>query len=173
MNVVEFVSDPLEALTVTVKFPVGVPVVTLKFSLFETPPPGEGFVTTTGYEPVDAMSLAESEIVSCDAFTKLAVWDTPLKVTVEAVVRPDPLIVSVCDCDPAACSVGDRDVIDGTGLLTGGGVPLPPPPPQLSTVASNASTTVPSTVLRRRRTAMPIKQVAINGSIVLASHPAR
>jgi len=61
------VSDPLLPVTITVKLPVGVPVTTLKFTAPEAPPPGVGFVTTTGKLPAAAMSLAVNEIASCDA----------------------------------------------------------------------------------------------------------
>ena len=61
------VSDPLVPLTVTLKVPVGVPVTTLKFTALDAPPPGVGFVTTTGKLPVAAISAVVNEIVSCDA----------------------------------------------------------------------------------------------------------
>ena len=66
VNVVLCVSEPLLAVTVTWKLPVGVPVSTLKFTGLETPPPGEGLVTTTGNVPVAARSLVDSGMDSCD-----------------------------------------------------------------------------------------------------------
>jgi hypothetical protein len=50
------VSDPLVAVTVTLKVPVGVPVVTSRLTGFEVPPPGAGFVMTTGKVPIVAES---------------------------------------------------------------------------------------------------------------------
>ena len=61
------VSDPLLPVTITLKVPVGVPVTTLKSTGVEAPPPGAGFVTTTGKVPVAAKSAGVSEIDSCDA----------------------------------------------------------------------------------------------------------
>jgi len=48
------------AVTVMLKLPVGVPVTTSKFAVFEVPPPGEGLFTTTGRVAVDAKSLVPS-----------------------------------------------------------------------------------------------------------------
>ena len=53
-NIAVCVSAPLVALTVTVKVPVDVPVVTTKLTGAEAPPPGVGLVTTTGSWPVEA-----------------------------------------------------------------------------------------------------------------------
>jgi hypothetical protein len=57
VNVVLCVSDPLEAVTVTVKFPVGVPLTTLKSTAAGAPPPGVELVTTTGKLLVVARSF--------------------------------------------------------------------------------------------------------------------
>ena len=62
---------PLVAVTVTAKLPVGVPVTTLKFTGLDAPPPGEGFVTTTGKVPVVARSTAVRAIEICDALVKV------------------------------------------------------------------------------------------------------
>jgi hypothetical protein len=48
LKVVLCVSDPLVAVTVTGKVPVGVPVTTEKFTALDMPPPGAGFVTAMG-----------------------------------------------------------------------------------------------------------------------------
>lgn len=49
LSVVLCVIGPLVAVSVMLKLPVGVPVTTAKFVGAEEPPPGLGFVTTTGY----------------------------------------------------------------------------------------------------------------------------
>jgi hypothetical protein len=56
----------------------GFVAVTEKFTVFEAPPPGTGFVTTTAYVPAVAWSLALSWMVSCPEFTYVAVCATPL-----------------------------------------------------------------------------------------------
>jgi hypothetical protein len=53
-----------------------------------------------------------------------------LKVTVEALRNPVPVMVSVCAVAPAVSDAGDSEVTVGTGLLEGGVPPpleLPPP----------------------------------------------
>jgi hypothetical protein len=55
-----------------------------------------------------------------------------LKVTVDVVRNPVPLIVSACGVAPTANEVGDIDETAGTGLLAGSVVEvvlLPPPQP--------------------------------------------
>ena len=71
------------------------PLVTLKLFAIDAPPPGAGFVTTTGYVPTVARSAEVSEIVSWPALTNVAAWEMPLKVTVEESRNPVPLIVNV------------------------------------------------------------------------------
>jgi hypothetical protein len=56
-------------------------------------------------------------MVSWLALTYVAECATPLKLTVEVVRNPVPLIVSVCADEPAAREVGDNDETVGTGLL--------------------------------------------------------
>ncbi len=48
VNVAAPEMEPLVPVTVTVKLPVGVPETTLKSVGLDDPPPGAGFVTTTG-----------------------------------------------------------------------------------------------------------------------------
>src|SRR5579862_447349 len=83
-------------------------------------------------------------------------------------------MVSVCDCDPAVCCVGDKDETEGTGLLCcPPPPPLPPPPPQLTTMANRTSIVRNGRSERRCRTAMPTKQTPISGNMVLAIQPMR
>jgi hypothetical protein len=92
-----------------------------------------------------------------------------LYVAVEPLKNPDPLIVSVSDCEPAACWVGDIDVIEGRGLLGGGVVP-PPPPPQLG--SSMIVRIISAAIVARghRRRGMPIRHKPIRGSTTVAIH---
>ena len=94
-------------------------LVTLKFKGWEVPPPGGGFVTTTGYVPTAARSDAASGIVSWFAFLKVAVCEYPLNDTVEGVGaprNPTPLIVRVCAAEPTVNEEGNKDVIDGAAF---------------------------------------------------------
>ena len=56
---------------------MGVPVTTVKFAVFDEPPPGAGFVTTNGKAPVAARSGVDRAIEICDALPKLTVWAKP------------------------------------------------------------------------------------------------
>jgi hypothetical protein len=76
-----------------------------------------------------AWSLVLREIFNCVELTKVAVWATPLKVTVELETKPVPVIVSVCAVAPAITGVGDRPVIVGTALITVKLSVLDTPPP--------------------------------------------
>ena len=67
----------------------------MKFAANDAPPPGAGFVTTTRKVPAMARSADVSEIVSWLALTNVAAWEMPLKVTVEELRNPAPLIVNV------------------------------------------------------------------------------
>jgi hypothetical protein len=101
---------------------------TVRLTAFDGPPPGAGFVTTTGNAPVVARSLALRKIVSWVVFTNVGVCAMPLSVTVEFVRNPVPLIVRFCGGAPTVTEVGEREVIEGTGL----------PPPAAVTVKGTA-----------------------------------
>jgi hypothetical protein len=90
---------------------------TMKLSEFETPPPGAGFVTTTGNVPAVARSPEVREIASWLALTNVGVCETPLNVTVDAVKKPLPLIPRTCGVAPTDNELGVRFVIAGIGLL--------------------------------------------------------
>jgi hypothetical protein len=66
-------------------------------------------------------------MVSWLPFTKVEVCAIPLKVTVDAVRNPVPLMVSVCDAAPAPNEAGERAVMVGRGLLEGATVTVAPP----------------------------------------------
>jgi hypothetical protein len=94
----------------------GTGLLTVKFSEFDAPPPGAGLVSTTAYVPAVAWSLALKVIVSSSGFIKVAVWLTPLYVTVEAATKFVPLMVNTCAAEPAVAAFGDRLPIFGTGF---------------------------------------------------------
>ena len=63
-----------------------------------------------------ARSAEVSEIVSWLALTNVAAWKMPLKVTVEELRNPVPLIVNAWGTAPAASEAGLSWLIAGTGL---------------------------------------------------------
>src|SRR5208282_5735555 len=97
---------------------VGTRLFTVKFTAAEEPPPGAGFVTTTGKFPPVAWSPAVNWMVNCPAFTNVAACATELYVTVDAATKFVPLIESVCAAAPALAELGDRLVIVGAGSFT-------------------------------------------------------
>ena len=69
---------------------IGLAGETVKVTAADAPPPGAGFVTTTGFVPAVARSAEVSEIMSWLALTNVAAWEVPLKVTVDEAVNPVP-----------------------------------------------------------------------------------
>ncbi len=96
--------------------------ITANSTAFDAPPPGVGFVTTTGKLPAVVRSAVVSEIVSRPVPTYVGVWAIPLKVTVEFAKNPVPLMVSVCGTAPAGSELGDSEDIEGTGLVVDPGI---------------------------------------------------
>ena len=164
-NVALCVIAPLLAVTVTAKLPIGVPVEILKFVAVEGPPPGPGFVTTTGTAPTVANWLAVGSILIWLALRMDPYIGAPPKVTVDEFIKFEPLIVIPLICDPAAICEGLSDEMEGTGL---GRVPPPPPPPPLLPPPpqlgrnTKASTNISEEQVRlvRRDSGIPMKHTA-------------
>jgi hypothetical protein len=72
---------------------------TLKVTVFDFPPPGGGFVTTTRIPPAklrsDLLSVTMSRPLKNET-----VWGTPLKVTDDEAINPLPWILSVSGLIP-------------------------------------------------------------------------
>ena len=66
---------PLAAVALVI---TGTALFTVKFSAFDAPPPGAGFVTTTAYAPAVPWSPALKVMLSCVALTYVAACPTPL-----------------------------------------------------------------------------------------------
>jgi hypothetical protein len=113
-----FQSCPLESATSISVVPWLPPAKTVKFTEFEGPPPGAGFVTTTGKLSAVARSSAVREIVSWVELTYVAMRAIPLNVTAEVEMNPVPLMVKFCGDAPTVRELGERDVMEGTGLAT-------------------------------------------------------
>jgi len=96
---------------------VGAPAVTLKFTEPLVPPPGVGFVTTTGKLPTEVMSDARIAAVTCVELTNVVVRAVPLNFTTEPLTKLLPFTVRV-NADPLTVAlVGEIVVMAGTGLL--------------------------------------------------------
>jgi len=107
----------------------GTGLFTVKLTELDAPPPGLGFVTTTGNTPPVAKSPALRDIVNCVELRKVAGCATLLYVTVELETKLLPLIVKVCTAALAATELGDSDNMTGTGLFTVKLTELDAPPP--------------------------------------------
>jgi hypothetical protein len=94
--------------------------VTLKYTVFELPPPGDGLITTTGWLPATVRSDGLNRMESTPLLKKDGAWGSPLNTTVEDGMKPLPLIVSVRELLPTAALDGDRLVIEGFGFDAGG-----------------------------------------------------
>ena len=68
---------------------------TLKFTEFDAPPPGVGFVTTTAGVPAVATSAARIVAVTCVELTNDVALLAPPKLTVAPVTKPVPFTVNV------------------------------------------------------------------------------
>ena len=103
-----------------------VPVVTLKFSVLDVPPPGAELVTVTDTVPAAARAAAGMAAVICVALITVVVSAIPPKLTVEPEtlvplttgpgMKLFPFIVSVREALPARAVLGDTAVIFGTGF---------------------------------------------------------
>ena len=80
-------------------------------------------------------------------------------------------MVSVCEVDPAACCVGDSEVIEGRGLFAGGVFALPPP--QLGSAEMRASIiSIGRALPRLLRAETATRQSPSSGSMLLNVHGA-
>jgi len=93
---------------------------TVNVKAFESPPPGEGFVTTMARLPAAARSDAVRRAVIWFALATVAGWVTPLTLTDEDGMNPVPVIVRVSGLEPASTDTGDKLVIVGGGFCEGG-----------------------------------------------------
>jgi hypothetical protein len=88
----------------------------LKFTEFDVPPPGAGFVTAIAGVPALATSAAKIAAVNCAALTNVVVLGLPPKFTTDALTKFEPLTVNVNVPEPAVTPVGESEVIAGTGF---------------------------------------------------------
>jgi len=99
-----------------VPVPVVVPC-TVNITTFDIPPPGEGLVTVTTSGPATAWSDAYMVAANWVGDTNVVGRDSPLKLTTEPDMNPDPLTVNVKPPLPAIEEIGEMLEINGMGLL--------------------------------------------------------
>jgi hypothetical protein len=91
---------------------------TEKFAAFDVPPPGGGFVTEMRNVPPVATSALARASVSWVLLTKVGMRLEPLKLTVEALVKPLPVTVRVVFKEATSTSVGETEDKIGAGYVS-------------------------------------------------------
>jgi hypothetical protein len=92
------------------------PLVMVKVTAFEVPPPGAGLVNVTPTISTEAIAVAGMAAVNFVALTNVVGTAFPPKLTIEAAMKFVPLTVSVKAGPPAAALFGDIVLIVGAGL---------------------------------------------------------
>src|ERR1700735_2343674 len=87
----------------------------------EVPPPGAGLITSTISEPSEVMSAAGTIAVNSVELTNVVGRADPPKLTMELVMKLDPLTVSVKAAPPAAVVFGEMVLTIGLGFDSAGG----------------------------------------------------
>src|SRR6266850_1594963 len=103
---------------------------TLKFTAFDNPPPGGGVNTSRRSDPTAAISAAGNITSSSPCSGNVVVRASPLILTTEFPVKPDPRTRTKAAGAPARTSDGTRDLIAGTAAsrtpkVTASEVPSP------------------------------------------------
>jgi hypothetical protein len=101
----------------------------LKFTAFDVPPPGVGFVTVTAAVPTLVTSLARIAAVTCVALTSVVTLGLPPKFTTDVFRKLLPFTVNVSAPEPPVTPFGDSVVTVGTGLFTENETAFDVPPP--------------------------------------------
>ena len=96
---------------------VGLGLFTVKFTAFDTPPPGAGLVAVTGNVPAVATSAVLIVPVSLVELLKVVVRAEPFQFTVAPFTKPVPLTVRENEAAPSVLLLGVIEVSVGTALL--------------------------------------------------------
>src|SRR5271155_4898103 len=117
------------------------PAEIVKTATAEVPPPGAGFVTVIFAVPAVAMSLAKIAAVSCIEPTNVVTRGLPFQFTLELLMKPPPVTVSVNAAPPAATDEGLRFETVGAGFAGASmknvmSFEMPPPGAGVTTVIS-------------------------------------
>jgi hypothetical protein len=143
-NTTELASNPVPVTVIVAAAPGGTTrgdiAVMTATGLFTTndapadvPPPGAGFCAVIWLRELPAKRFAGTVAFISVALTNVAVNGVPFHTAVVAEMKLDPVMSTTVSPAPAVTAAGDRDAMEGTGLLAaGGGVTdpeLPPPQP--------------------------------------------
>jgi hypothetical protein len=93
---------------------------TVKEREFDAPPPGGGLVIVTGKLPAVISALAGKMAFNCVPLTNVEGTPESANDIVDAGRNPVPVMESVVGPEPATTETGERDVIDGVGLIPDG-----------------------------------------------------
>jgi hypothetical protein len=89
----------------------------LKFTEFDVPPPGVGFVTVIAGARALVTSVAKIAAVNCVALTNVVVLGLPAKFTTDVFKKFVPVTVKVRAPLPAVTPVGESEVMVGAGFV--------------------------------------------------------
>ena len=110
--------EPAGAVPILIVDNTGTGFVTWNCKAADAPPPGDGFVTTTGKSPAiascDALTLTTIEVGVCET----TVSGVPPILAVDEASNPLPTIDIWSVPVPAGTWDGDRPVVNGAGLIT-------------------------------------------------------
>jgi hypothetical protein len=91
-----------------------------KYTTFDRPPPGDGFLTVIAAELDEARSAPGTTAVSCELLTKVVASGAVFQSTVAPETKPVPLTVRVIPWLPGAALAGTKGwVTNGTGFPGG------------------------------------------------------
>lgn len=100
-----------------------------KSAATDVPPPGLGLVTVMLADPAAAMLGAGTAALSCVEDTNVVVRLVPFHCVVEFETKLDPFTVRVNDDPPRSADAGDKEEMDGAGLLIVNDAAADVPPP--------------------------------------------
>lgn len=104
--------------SISVNTTVAVELATLKYSIFDVPPPGTGFVTVTLAVPAATISAAGTVAMIFDCLTNVVASGDPFQFTVAPGTKPVPFTASVKSEPPGAAASGANGWFrKGTGLF--------------------------------------------------------
>jgi hypothetical protein len=108
------------------------PALMVKLTALDVPPPGEGLETVKVAVPAATMSLAGIVAVRAVELSKVDVSGVPFQLTVEAVIKPEPVSMTVVAAAPAFAELGFALERTGKGfcevVFEAGTDPEPPQP---------------------------------------------
>jgi hypothetical protein len=144
---------------------------TLKFTEFDVPPPGVGFVTVTAGVPILVTSVERIAAVSCVALTKEVTRALPPKFTTDVLTKFVPFTVKVSAPEFTTTPPGESELTVGTGFAAAVTLKLTEldvPPPGVGFVMVTAGVPVLATSAAR---ICAVTCVALTNDVVLFAPP--